>query len=264
MERLLPIVMENDIINFDYIKRNNIILNINDDKIVDKLFSSRESFEILNNAYNRIICGDDFSYIKNINLAPSVALDVYKNHRRYHIFNNPLYRYFNYYEILEYVRKNIHIRYILNNFENENSLNKSIHIFAHYKKIFNTKYNLDYTLKIQDILLEKILANKNITADELIDTINNFIKENKLKNIKVRREPIVNLIKIVNKLPNVYTDLDWFIEKYKDVRYSYKTEFMLKETGFKDLNEAGWKLPFFSLRLGIANENEKRQNGLIL
>lgn len=262
MERLLPIVMENDIINFDYIKRNNIILNINDDKIVDKLFSSRESFEILNNAYNRIICGDDFSYIKNINLAPSVALDVYKNHRRYHIFNNPLYRYFNYYEILEYVRKNIHIRYILNNFKNENSLNKSIYIFAHHKKIFGAKYDLDYTLKIQDILLEKILANKNITADELINIIDNFIKENKFKNIKVRHEPVVNLIKMVNKFPNVYTDLDQFIEKYKDVRYSYKTEFMLKETGFKDLNEAGWKLPFFSLRLAIANE--KRQNGLIL
>nr|DAJ48512.1 MAG TPA: hypothetical protein [Caudoviricetes sp.] len=56
MERLLPIVTENDIINFDYVKRNNIYLNINDDKIIDKLFSSRESFEILTNAYNRIIC----------------------------------------------------------------------------------------------------------------------------------------------------------------------------------------------------------------
>lgn len=163
-----------------------------------------------------------------------------------------------------YVKKNIRICRILNNFENENSPNNSIYIFARHKKVFNIKYNLDYTLKLQNILLEKILCNKNITADELIDIINNFIKENKLKNIKVRREPIVNLIKTVNKLPNVYTDLDLFIKKYKDVGYSYKTEFMLKETGFKDLIEAGSKLPFFSLRLAIANENEKRQNGLIL
>lgn len=57
MEKLLKNVTENDIINFDYIKRNNIYLNINDDKIINKLFSSRESFEILTNAYNRIICG---------------------------------------------------------------------------------------------------------------------------------------------------------------------------------------------------------------
>ena len=264
MERLLKNVTENDIINFDYIKRNDICLTDSDIKKIYKLFSSRESFEILNNAYNRITCGDNSSYIKNINLDPSEGLDIYKNYRKYHIFNNPLYRYFNYYEILVYARKNTRICRILNNFENENSPNNSIHIFARHKKIFNTKYNLDYTLKIQNILLEKILYNKNITADELIDIINNFIKENKLKNIKVRREPIVNLIKIVNKLPNVYTDIDWFIEKYKDVRYSYKTEFMLKETGFKDLKEALLKLPFFSLRLSIANENEKRQNGLIL
>ena len=47
MEKLLKNVTENDIINFDYIKRNNIYLNINDDKIINKLFSSRESFEIL-------------------------------------------------------------------------------------------------------------------------------------------------------------------------------------------------------------------------
>lgn len=128
------------------------------------------------------------------------------------------------------------------------------------KKIFNnTRYDLDYTLKIQDILLEKILDNKNITADELINIINNFIKENKLKNIKVRREPIVSLIKMVNKLPNVYTDLDQFINKYKDVRHSYKTKFILKETGLKSLSEAGCKLPFFSLRLAVTNENEKRQ-----
>ena len=107
--------------------------------------------------------------------------------------------------------------------------------------------------------IRKILANKNITADELINIINNFVKENKLKNIKVRHQPIVNLIKIVNKLPNVYTDLDLFIDKYKDVRHSHKTEFILKETGFKSLSEAGCKLPFFSLRLAVINENGKRQ-----
>lgn len=260
MEKLLKNVTENDIINFDYIKRNNIYLNINDDKIIDKLFSSRESFEILINAYKRIICGDGSSYSKNINLTPSVALDECNNYKKYHIFNNPLYRYFNYDKILEYVRKNIRICRILNNFENENSLNKSVYIFAHHKKIFNnTKYDLDYTLKIQDILLEKILGNKNITADEVINIINNFVKENKLKNIKVRREPVVNLIKIVNKFPNVYIDLDRFIEKYKNVRHSYKTKFILKETGFKSLSEAGCKLPFFSLRLAVTNENRKRQ-----
>ena len=37
MEKLLKNVTENDIINFDYIKRNNIYLNINDDKIINKL-----------------------------------------------------------------------------------------------------------------------------------------------------------------------------------------------------------------------------------
>ena len=260
MEKLLKNVTENDIINFDYIKRNNIYLNINDDKIINKLFSSRESFEILTNAYNRIICGDGSSYSKNINLAPSIALAECNNYKKYHIFNNLLYRYFNYDKILEYVRKNIRVyRRILNNFEDENSLNKSIYIFAHHKKIFGAKYDLEYTLKIQDILLEKILANKNITADELINIIDNFIKENKFKNIKVRHEPVVNLIKMVNKFPNVYTDLDQFIEKYKDVRHSYKTEFILKETGFKSLSEAGCKLPFFSLRIAVTNENEKRQ-----
>ena len=156
MEKLLKNVTETDIINFDYIKRNNIYLNINNDKIINKLFSSRESFEILTNAYNRIICGDGSSYSKNINLTPSVALAECNNHKKYHIFNNPLYRYFNYDKILEYVRKNIRICRILNNFENENSLNKSIHIFAHHKKIFGAKYDLEYTLKMQDILLEKI------------------------------------------------------------------------------------------------------------
>ena len=77
MERLLKNVTENDIINFDYIKRNDICLTDSDIKKIDKLFSSRESFEILNNAYNRITCGDDSSYIKNINLDPSEVLDIY-------------------------------------------------------------------------------------------------------------------------------------------------------------------------------------------
>ena len=134
MELLLKNVTESDIINFDYIKRNNIYLNSNDNKIIDKLFSSRESFEILTNAYIRITCGDDSLYIKNINLLPSIALAVYKNYKKYHIFNNPLYRYFNYYEILKYIRKDIRIYRILNSFENENTLIKSISIFAHYKK----------------------------------------------------------------------------------------------------------------------------------
>ncbi len=50
-------------------------------------------------------------------------------------------------KILVYVRKNTRVYRILNNFENENSqiTNYSL-IFAHHK-IFNTKYNLDYTLK---------------------------------------------------------------------------------------------------------------------
>lgn len=261
MERLLKNVTETDIINFDFIKRNRVSLK-GKNKIITKIFSSRLSYDILHMAYERIDkhINSDFTYIDIINLDPADAIREFNNNKKHHIFNNPLYRYFNYYEILEYVRKNIRICRILNNFEDENSLNKSIHIFAHHKKIFNnTKYDLDYTLKMQDILLEKILGNKNITADELINIINNFIKENKLKNIKVRREPVVSLIKMVNKLPNVYTDLDQFIKKYKDVRHSYKTKFILKETGFKSLSEAGCKLPFFSLRLVVTNENKKRQ-----
>lgn len=260
MEKLLKNVTETDIINFDFIKRNRISLK-GKNKIITKIFSSRLSYDILHMAYERIDkhINSDFTYIDIINLNPSDAICKFNNNKKHHIFNNPLYRYFNYDKILEYVRKNIRVCRILNNFENENSLNKSIHIFAHHKKIFGAKYDLEYTLKIQDILLEKILANKNITADELINIINNFVKENKLKNIKVRREPVASLIKMVNKLPNVYTDLDQFIKKYKDVRHSYKTKFILKETGFKSLSEAGCKLPFFSLRLAVTNENEKRQ-----
>ena len=260
MERLLKNVTETDIINFDFIKRNRVSLK-GKNKIITKIFSSRLSYDILHMAYERIdkFINSDFTYIDIINLNPADAIRKFNNNKKHHIFNNPLYRYFNYDKILEYANNHIKIYHTLSKFENGNNIGRNISIFAISSKVFGARYDLEYTLKIQDILLEKILANKNITADELINIINNFVKENKLKNIKVRREPIVSLIKMVNKLPNVYTDLDQFIKKYKDVRHSYKTKFILKETGFKSLSEAGCKLPFFSLRLAVTNENEKRQ-----
>lgn len=136
MERLLKNVTETDIINFDFIKRNRVSLK-GKNKIITKIFSSRLSYDILHMAYERIdkFINSDFTYIDIINLAPSIALAECNNYKKYHIFNNLLYRYFNYDKILEYVRKNIRVyRRILNNFEDENSLNKSIYIFAHHKK----------------------------------------------------------------------------------------------------------------------------------
>lgn len=47
MERLLKNVTETDIINFDFIKRNNLNLSTGTSENVNILFSSRLSFELL-------------------------------------------------------------------------------------------------------------------------------------------------------------------------------------------------------------------------
>ena len=242
-------------LSISYIKRNNIYLNINDDKIINKLFSSRESFEILTNAYNRIICGDGSSYSKNINLMPSVALAECNNHKKYHIFNNPLYRYFNYDKILEYANKHIKIYHTLSKFENDNNMGRNISIFAISSKVFGARYNLEYTIKMQDILIDVILNNKNVTVDSLVEIIKDFANKNNLTYSTPRLSAIKNLIDKVNKYPNIYKELDKFVRLYTTSPVCERYEFLYNLIG-DDINSNHIKnsLPFFSLRSSIFND----------
>lgn len=181
MEKLLKNVTETDIINFDFIKRNRISLK-GRNKIITKIFSSRLSYDILHTAYNRIAkhINSDFTYIDFINLNPADAIRKFNDNKKHHIFNNPLYRYSNYDKILDYAYNHTKIYYTLNKFENDNNISRSISIFAISTKVFGAMYDLEYTIKMQDILIDTILNNKNVTVDSLVEIIKDFTNKNNL------------------------------------------------------------------------------------
>lgn len=256
MERLLKNVTETDIINFDFIKRNNISLK-GKNKIITKIFSSRLSYDILHTAYNRIAkhINSDFTYIDFINLNPADAIRKFNDNKKHHIFNNPLYRYSNYDKILDYAYNHTKIYYTLNKFENDNNIGKGISIFAISTKVFGTMYDLEYTIKMQDILIDSILNNKNVTVDSLVEIIKDFTNKNNLTYNISSFNTIKNLIDKVNKYPNIYKELDKFVRLYVTSPVCERYEFLYNLIG-DDINNNHIKnsLPFFSLRSSIFND----------
>lgn len=256
MERLLKNVTETDIINFDFIKRNRVSLK-GKNKIITKIFSSRLSYDILHMAYERIDkhINSDFTYIDIINLNPSDAICKFNNNKKHHIFNNPLYRYFNYDKILEYANKHIKIYHTLSKFENDNNMGRNISIFAISSKVFGARYNLEYTIKMQDILIDVILNNKNVTVDSLVESIKDFANKNNLTYSTPRLSAIKNLIDKVNKYPNIYKELDKFVRLYTTSSVCERYEFLYSLIG-DDINSTHIKnsLPFFSLRASIFSD----------
>lgn len=256
MERLLKNVTETDIINYDFIKRNNISLK-GKNKIITKIFSSRLSYDILHTAYNRIAkhISSDFTYIDFINLNPADAIRKFNNNKKHHIFNNPLYRYSNYDKILDYAYNHTKIYYTLNKFENDNDIGRGISIFAISTKVFGTMYDLEYTIKMQDILIDTILNNKNVTVDSLVEIIKDFTNKNNLTYNISSFSTIKNLIDKVTKYPNIYKELDKFIRLYVTSPVCERYEFLYSLIG-DDINNTNIKnsLPFFSLRASIFND----------
>lgn len=256
MERLLKNVTETDIINFDFIKRNNISLK-GKNKIITKIFSSRLSYDILHTAYNRIAkhINSDFTYIDFINLNPADAIRKFNDNKKHHIFNNPLYRYSNYDKILDYAYNHTKIYYTLNKFENDNDICRGISIFAISTKVFGTMYDLEYTIKMQDILIDTILNNKNVTVDILVEIIKDFTNKNNLIYNISSFSTIKNLIDKVTKYPNIYKELDKFVRLYVTSPVCERYEFLYSLIG-DDINNNHIKnsLPFFSLRSSIFND----------
>lgn len=260
MERLLKNITETDIINYDFIKRNNLSLK-GKNKIITKIFSSRLSYDILHTAYIRIDrrINDDFTYMDIINLDPADAIREFNNNKKHHIFNNPLYRYFNYDKILDYAYNHTKIYHTLNKFENDNDIGRNISIFAINIKAFGAKYNLEYTVKIQDILIDVILNNKNVTADNLVEIIKDFTNKNNLTYNTPRLNAIKNLIDKVNKYPNIYKELDKFVRLYNTTPVCERHDFIYGLIGDDDIDSTHIKnsLPFFSLRSSIFNEKNQ-------
>lgn len=256
MERLLKNVTETDIINFDFIKRNRVSLK-GKNKIITKIFSSRLSYDILHMAYERIdkFINSNFTYIDIINLNPADAIRKFNNNKKHHIFNNPLYRYFNYDKILEYANNHIKIYHTLSKFENGNNIGRNISIFAISSKVFGARYDLEYTIKIQDILIDVILNNKNVTVDNLVEIIKDFSNKNNLTHNTPRLNAIKNLIDKVNKYPNIYKELDKFVRLYSTSPVCERYEFLYSLIG-DDINNTHIKnsLPFFSLRASIFSD----------
>lgn len=259
MEKLLKNVTETDIINFDFIKRNNISLK-GKNKIITKIFSSRLSYDILHTAYNRIAkhINSDFTYIDFINLNPADAIRKFNDNKKHHIFNNPLYRYSNYDKILDYAYNHTKIYYALNKFENDNDIGRNISIFAISTKVFGAMYDLEYTIKMQDILIDTILNNKNVTVDSLVEIIKDFTNKNNLTYNISSFNTIKNLIDKVNKYPNIYKELDKFVRLYVTSPVCERYEFLYNLIG-DDINNTNIKnsLPFFSLRASVFNEKNQ-------
>lgn len=259
MERLLKNVKETDIINYDFIKRNNLSLK-GKNKIITKIFSSRQSYDILHTAYDRMVkhINSDFTYIDIINLNPADAIRKFNNNKKHHIFNNPLYRYFNYDKILDYANNHIKIYHTLSKFENDNNMDRSISIFAVSLKVFGARYDLEYTIKMQDILIDVILNNKNVTVDNLVEIIKDFTNKNNLTYNISSFNTIKNLIDIVNKYPNIYKELDKIVRLYVTSPVCERYEFLYGLIG-DDINTTNIKnsLPFFSLRASIFNEKNQ-------
>lgn len=261
MERLLKNVTETDIINFDFIKRNNLTLTTGTSENVDILFSSRLSFELLSSAHSRIRRDYriEFNYVDILDMDPEEALDYFRRNIKYHIFNNPLYRYFNYDKILEYSKKYPRINSILDKFEEENIIGRSISIFSVSKKTFDKRYNLELTLEIQNILIEEILTNINVTTIDLLKMIRNFVDENNLIPTKNRTGSLQHLIESVRAFPLIYEDLDGFVKRYHSLSYHDKAGYIYKLTGIKNIPDVKAALPFFPLRLSLlVAKNKKR------
>lgn len=260
MERLLKNVTETDIINFDFIKRNNLTLTSGTSENVNRLFSSRLSFDLLSSAHLRLHRDRrfEFNYINILDMSPEEALHYYRRNTKYHIFNNPLYRYFNYDKILEYAKKHPRINSILDKFEEENIIGKSLSIFSVSKKTFDKRYNLELTLEIQNILIEEILTNKDVTINDLLKMIREFVYENNLIPTKHKQNSLQNLIESVKAFPLVYEDFDGFVKKYYSLNYNDKGSYIYKLTRFKNIRDAKAALPFFPLRLSLLIDKNKK------
>ena len=258
MEKLLKNVTETDIINFDFIKRNRVSLK-GRNKIITKIFSSRLSYDILHTAYNRIAkhINSDFTYKDFINLDPADAILKFNDNKKHHIFNNPLYRYSNYDKILDYANNHIRIYHTLDKFENDNSIDKGISIFAITTKVFGAMYDLEYTIKMQDILIDAILNNRDVTVYNLVGIIKDFTNKNNLTYNISSFNTIKNLIDKVNKYPNIYKELDKFVRLYVTSPVCERYEFLYGLIG-DDINNTNIKnsLPFFSLRASIFNDKK--------
>lgn len=261
MERLLKNVTETDIINFDFIKRNNLTLSSGTCENVNRLFSSRLSFDILSSAHSRLRRDHriEFNYVDILDMDPEEALHYYRRNTKYHIFNNPLYRYFNYDKILEYINKHPRINLYLDKFEDENALGKSISIFSVSKKTFDNRYDLELTLEIQNILIEEILTNEDVTVNDLLKLIGNFVAENNLIPTKNKTNSLQNLIESVKAFPLVYEDFDGFVKKYHSLDYDDKAGYIYKFTRFKNIHDAKAALPFFPLRLALLVDRKKKR-----
>ena len=81
MERLLKNVTETDIINFDFIKRNNLTLTTGTSENVDILFSSRLSFELLSSAHSRLRRDYriEFNYVDILDMDPEEYAEYIEN-----------------------------------------------------------------------------------------------------------------------------------------------------------------------------------------
>lgn len=261
MEKLLKNVTETDIINFDFIKRNNLTLSSGTCENVNRLFSSRLSFELLSSAHSRLRRDHriEFNYVDILDMDPEEALHYYRRNTKYHIFNNPLYRYFNYDKILEYINKHPRINLYLDKFEDENALGKSISIFSVSKKTFDNRYDLELTLEIQNTLIEEILTNEDVTVNDLLKLIRNFVAENNLIPTKNKTNSLQNLIESIKAFPLVYEDFDGFVKKYHSLDYDDKAGYIYKLTRFKNIHDAKAALPFFPLRLALLVDRKKKR-----
>lgn len=260
MEKLLKNVTETDIINFDFIKRNNLTLSTGTCENVNRLFSSRLSFDILSSAHSRLRRDHriEFDYVNILDMSPEDALYYYRRNTKYHIFNNPLYRYFNYDKILEYANNHPRINSFLDKFEEENIIGRSVSIFSVSKKTFDERYNLELTLEIQNTLIEEILTNENVTINDLLKMIRRFTSENNLIPTKNKSNSLQKLIESVKAFPMVYEDLDGFVKKYHSLNYDDKAGYVYKLTGFKNIHDAKAALPFFPLRLALLVDRKKK------
>lgn len=115
------------------------------------------------------------------------------------------------------------------------------------------------TLEIQNILIEEILTNVNVTTIDLLKMIRHFVDENNLILTKNRTGSLQHLIESVRAFPLIYEDLDGFVKKYHSLSYHDKAGYIYKLTGIKNIPDVKAALPFFPLRLSLlVAKNKKR------
>lgn len=121
------------------------------------------------------------------------------------------------------------------------------------------------TLEIQNILIEEILTNVNVTTIDLLKMIRDFVDKNNLILTKNRTGSLQHLIESVRAFPLIYEDLDGFVKKYHSLSYHDKAGYIYKLTGIKNIPDVKAALPFFPLRLSLlVAKNKKRWLGDIL